>query len=99
MTLFVVCFASASFAAKENPSGLYLLISGKDSFGQLRDHPAISLSYVDGFRFRQTWGAIETTVVKRTLDHLTKLLENCPGGLSDNSEYLIDLTKGTFQRL
>ena len=61
ITVLVVCFASSLFAAKDNPSGLYVLISGKDSFGQLSDHPAISLSYVDGFRFKQTWGAIETT--------------------------------------
>src|SRR5204863_5131439 len=60
ITLLVVCFASTLFAAKENPSGLYVLISGKDSFGQLSDHPAISLPYVDGFRFKQTWGTIET---------------------------------------
>ena len=43
--------------------------------------------------------ALASTLVSRTADHLTKLLENCPGGLSDNSEYLIDLTTGNFQRL
>jgi hypothetical protein len=42
---------------------------------------------------------LASALVNRTLDHLTKLLENCPGGLSDNSEYLIDLTTGSFERL
>lgn len=60
VALFALCFTSLALAAKENPNGLYVLISGHDSFGQLSDHPAISLGYVDGFRFKQTWGAIET---------------------------------------
>jgi hypothetical protein len=42
---------------------------------------------------------LASMLINRTLNHLTKLLENCPGGLSDNSEYLIDLTTGKFERL
>jgi hypothetical protein len=40
-----------------------------------------------------------SALINRTVDHLTKLLEKCPGSLSDNSEYLIDLTTGNFERL
>ena len=42
---------------------------------------------------------LASALINRTLDHLKKLLEKHPDGLSDNSEYLIDLITGNFERL